>query len=332
MTADLGEIRHPLVSVVSLCFNTGRFVIEALDSLRRQTYRALDVLVVDDGSTDGSDELVSSWITTKAVPYRFVRNATNRGIPGAFNRALPLLHGEYVTWIADDIWEEDRVAKVVDAFLRLPPWVAVLFGDAVLIDAENRETGLLAPARTLAVLGHPGADDLNVPLGQVRILPATQVNEALFWRSFIPTPTVTVRRALYDAIGPYDESLAIEDLDCWFRAARAFDFAYLRSPLVRYRVHSSNFSSGLSDRYLRDLDKILRRWSHETPCATTASAVRRHVREEAFRVIGRLAAAGRRDLALHVLVRYYLPRLSPSWIVAKETYRAVVRILGGRAL
>jgi hypothetical protein len=156
------------------------------------------------------------------------------------------------------------------------------------------------------------------------------VHEALLWRCFLPAPSVTVRRRIYDVIGPYDASLFIEDLDCWFRASQHFDFAYLRWPLVKYRVHATNFSSGISGRYLESLAETLRRRRHEAVLPTTRRALRRHLREEAYRVITRLVPAGFRGKAARVFLRYYLPSLDASPSAAKETVKALGLLLRPR--
>jgi glycosyltransferase involved in cell wall biosynthesis len=322
----------PLVTVIGLCYNTGNYVRQSLDCLPRQTLQDVQLVIVDDGSTDGSDRVVADWIQRTGYPCTFLRNEKNAGIPAVFNRALPLARGEYVTWIADDLWEDDRLERVVTVFRSLPESVGIVFGDAVLIDGESRVTGAVSPRDTLRIIGHPEASTLEVASGETRTLDRGFVHEALFWRCFLPAPSVTVRRRIYDVIGPYDTSLFIEDLDCWFRASRHFDFGYARHPLVRYRVHGTNFSSGISHLYLDSLSKTLLRHRHEATLTRTRRALRRHLREEAYRVITRLSAAGLSRNAVRVFFRYYLPNLDSSSHALKDTAKAVGFLLRLRGL
>ncbi len=321
----------PLVTVIGLCYNTGRYILQSLDCLPRQTLQDVQLLIVDDGSTDGSDRVVREWIQRTGYPCTFLRNEHNTGIPAVFNRALPLVRGEYVTWIADDLWDDDRLQRVTTLFRDLPDSVGVVFGDAVLIDAESRVTGAVSPRETLRILGHPEASALDIGQGERTTLDRRLVHEALFWRCFLPAPSVTVRRRIYDVIGPYDTSLAIEDLDCWFRASRHFDFGYARYPLVRYRVHGTNFSSGISSLYLESLAETLRRHSHEATLPRTRRAIRRHVREEAYRVITRLSVAGLPAKAVRVFFRYFLPNVDSSSHALKDAAKALGFLLRLRA-
>jgi glycosyltransferase involved in cell wall biosynthesis len=325
-----GPTHRPRVTVVCLCYNTGAYAVKALDCVRGQTYPAVELVIVDDASSDGSAELLASWIERTGYPCRFIRHASNAGIPAVLNRALAVATGKYVTWISDDLWDEDRLETVTAAFEALPDDVGVLFGDAVVIDADDKPIGSLSPCRTLQLLGHPRAE-VFCGSGPCVVIDRNAVREALFWRCFLPAPTVTVRRRVYDVIGPYDESLAVEDLDCWLRAARAFEFAYLRRPLVRYRVHPKNLSAGLSDAYLDSLAAILHRHRAEAAFPSTRHAVRRHLREEAYRVIHRLTGAGRRAQATRAFTRYYLPNLQLTMTALKETVRVCATLLQPRA-
>ncbi len=319
----------PVVTVVCLCFNTGRFVAEALACIRRQTYPAIEIIIVDDASTDGSVALIRRWLAQSATLATVIESPRNLGIPAALNRALAIAQGKYVTWLSDDLWEEDRVELVVAKFEALPGSVGVLFGDATIIDGAGTPTGeLLSPYRTLHLLEHPQAHLLDVPEGESRTIDRRMIHDALFWRCFPPAPSVTVRRVIYDVIGPYDESLFVEDLDCWFRASEHFDFSYFRRSLVKYRVHSGNFSGGISDRFLSSLAETLRRRRVEPVPATTLAASRRHVREEAYRVINRLLTAGYSRKAIRVLVSYYLPNLQASSTATKETAKLIAAFLG----
>ena len=314
---------NPLVTVIGLCYNTGRYVRQSLECVPRQTLQDVQLVVVDDGSTDGSDRVVREWIQRTGYPCTFLRNERNQGIPAVFNQALPLARGEYVTWIADDLWDDDRLQKVTSLFRTLPESVGVVCGDAILIDSDGRVTGAVSPRDTLRIVGHPEASALDIGDGEVTTLDRALVHEALFWRCFLPAPSVTVRRRIYDVIGPYDTSLAIEDLDCWFRASRHFDFGYLRRPLVYYRVHGTNFSSGISSLYLESLAETLGRRRHEAAHSRTRRAIRRHIREEAYRVITRLSAAGLRGKAVRVFFRYFLPNLDSSPPALKESAKAL---------
>lgn len=317
---------HPAVSVVVLSFNTGGYVIEALECLAAQSIPDFEVIVVDDCSTDSSAELIRSWSERTGFSLRLFVNTENRGIAASLNRGISAAVGDYVTWLSDDLWEADRLEQVVTAFGRLPSTVQVVFGDAIVIDAAGSETGLLALASTLIAIGFAGLAELaDLPCEGIAVIPGEAIRRALFWRCVIPAPTATVRRSLYEVIGPYDESLAIEDLDCWFRASEVTDFGYLHRPLVKYRRHATNFSSGRSRSYLAALDATLDRYLPND--RDTRRAARRHVREEAFRVATGLAEAGNRRMASLTARDFYVPNVEFSRRCLKESLLLAKRLV-----
>ncbi|MGL4597615.1 MAG: glycosyltransferase family 2 protein, partial [Bacteroidia bacterium] len=107
---------QPLVTVFVLCYNTGHYVCEALECLRNQTYTNLQILICDDASSDQSVELVSTWLRTHELPAQFICNKKNLGLTAVFNLLLKEAKGEFITWLSDDKWANDRVAKCVAAF------------------------------------------------------------------------------------------------------------------------------------------------------------------------------------------------------------------------
>ncbi len=207
----------PLVSVICLSFNHARFVREALDSVIGQSWSPIDLIIVDDGSSDNSAAAIEDWLKTHPG-VRFLSLKTNHGNCRAFNMALREARGKYVIDLsADDVLVRDRVARGVDLFEKRPE-VGVQFSDAELIDESGSRQGFHSdrfPHRT-------------VPQGWVF--------RDVLARYFINSPTMMMRKSLLDELGGYDESLAYEDFDFWVRSARLTQYAYLPEALVRRRV------------------------------------------------------------------------------------------------
>ncbi len=103
----------PLVSVIVPSYNHGRYIGEALRSLYRQSYRNLELIVIDDGSTDGSPELVAGMLAESPFPSRFVARA-NRGAAATINEGIGLARGHYITILnSDDLYADDRVTRML---------------------------------------------------------------------------------------------------------------------------------------------------------------------------------------------------------------------------
>jgi glycosyltransferase involved in cell wall biosynthesis len=218
----------PLVSVICLCYNHERFLVEALDSVRHQTYPQVEIIVVDDASTDTSPQRLQQYAAAHPE-VRLLLQQKNTGNCRAFNRALAEARGEFIIDFAtDDVMRPERVAAQVQAFSRLDPGYGIVFTDAELIDAKSQSLGYFYQ-RDAA--------------GQQR--PAVAVGDVyadVLERFFISSPTLMIRRQVYQKLGGYDETLAYEDFDLLVRAARSFKFYFLDQPLTRRRLHPHQLS------------------------------------------------------------------------------------------
>lgn len=218
----------PLVSVICLCYNHERFLVEALDSVLGQTYPQVEVLVVDDASTDNSRQLLQAYAAAHPQ-IRLLLLEHNQGNCRAFNRALALARGAFIIDFAtDDVMLPGRIAAQVQAFSTLGPDYGIVFTDSELIDEASQSLGYFYK-RDAA--------------GRLRPQVATgQVYDQVLERFFISSPTLMIRRQVLEKLGGYDETLAYEDFDLMVRAARDYKFHFLDQPLTRRRLHPHQLS------------------------------------------------------------------------------------------
>ena len=223
---------RPLVTVIATCYNHSAFVLESLESVRHQTYSPVQLIIMDDYSTDGSDGLIRDWIRRYRVSCTYLRNRRNRGICQTLNRALGHATGKYIAILAtDDVWMAGKLEHQVTLMEDLPEKVGVLYSDALQID----EAGTLLPRRFIEChrTGSPPQGDL-FPL--------------LVDRNFIPAMTTLIRRSCYRTVGCYDEHLCFEDWDMWLRIAQHYDFAFSPDVFTKRRVVSTSMTSTVLDR------------------------------------------------------------------------------------
>jgi glycosyltransferase involved in cell wall biosynthesis len=222
--------RQPLVSVVCLCYNQRDWVEAAVDSVLRQTYPHIELIIADDASTDESREVIKR-IHAQHPDIRIMLSDVNRGNCTAFNAAFRETKGAFVVdFAADDLMHPERIEKQVRKFEELDESYGVVFTDAEYID-EN------------GVLLHRHYDTLREK-GLLKHVPEGDVYRDVLSRYFIASPTMLIRRAVLDAIGGYDETLAYEDFDFWVRSARFFKYAFLNEPLTRIRRTGRSMSTG----------------------------------------------------------------------------------------
>ena len=231
-----------LVSIGIASYNNASYIEQMLESVMNQTYPSIELIIVDDCSTDNSVEVITNWLARTSYPAIFVRHATNQGIVKAFNECRANAHGEYVSWVgSDDALAPDMIAKTVTEFEHQGTDCAAVYADCRIIDSSGCE---IAPSFLKyfnpAFADNPPQSNLIVPL----------LNGF-----YLPTLTTTIRHSTLDSVGEYDLSLYSEDLDMWLRLSRHFKFAYLPANLGAYRVHNASAMNtnrlALNDTYFR---------------------------------------------------------------------------------
>lgn len=207
----------PLVSVIMPCYNHERYVERAVLSVLKQTYAAVQLVVIDDGSHDSSVERLE----TLSERSRFILICQeNRGVCKTLNRAIrETAQGEYIALLAsDDFWHPDKLRLQMEELQRRPQ-AEFCFSQAIEFeDEDNPDAGRVFPSRCLA------GDMLN----------------KVFIRQHVPAGTMLFTRRLYDYLGGFDESLKEEDWDFVIRSAASTQFASVNAPLLYYRSHQGN--------------------------------------------------------------------------------------------
>src|ERR1700678_298868 len=109
------RIADPLVSTIVLSYNQSRFVLETLESIKAQTYKATQLIVVHDCSSDGSVATIERWLHENRVDCTFIRHRKNEGICKSLNDPLAVATAKYGSMVAtDDVWLPDKIVQQVD--------------------------------------------------------------------------------------------------------------------------------------------------------------------------------------------------------------------------
>jgi glycosyltransferase involved in cell wall biosynthesis len=214
--------KQPLVSIHLGCYNHSKYVVDALESIKAQTYKNYQVYIWDDCSQDNSREIIKEWIEKNRFPCTFVANTENLGLCRSLNQALAAAQGKYIAgFSADDIWMPEKIEKQVAFFESLPEQTGVIYSNALTMNAD----GTLRPETTVDWYknSHP------VP-------PEGKVFKEILKYNFVTAPTVMIPRAVFERVGIYDDSLPHEDFDMFLRIAEHFEFRYMPECLVKYRV------------------------------------------------------------------------------------------------
>jgi glycosyltransferase involved in cell wall biosynthesis len=217
-------MKQPLVTVMCLCYNHARFVAEAIQSVFNQTYRPIQLIVVDDASTDGSVQVIVQCLKDKADVI-LVKHSENQGYTKTLNEAVALAEGEWLIDLAgDDVLLPNRVQEGMRLVNELGEKYSVHFSDAEVISENGhliRKHSDRFPHSTI---------------------PQGDIYQPLINRYFVLSPTLMFRNEVIQAIGGYDESLAYEDFDFLMRASREFLFCYSPITLIRKRIVGESMS------------------------------------------------------------------------------------------
>lgn len=242
----------PLVSVVIPSHNCERYIAETIGSVLGQTHRDVEVLVVDDGSTDRTREIAGAF----GSPVRLIEQ-DNAGVCVARNRGAREARGRFVCFMDhDDYWFPDKLARQVDAMRRHPECGVVFAGFILWNPLENGEYP--APAG-FDLSGYPCGDDAEF---------SGWIYHKFLLDCWMLTSTAMFRREVFRECGLFDESLPYsEDWDLWLRIARVFPFVKLGRPNTLYRQHP-----GQGNRVVRPVDyrtrllvQAVKRWGYASP-------------------------------------------------------------------
>ncbi len=254
----------PTVSVSLITYNHEPFIAEAVRSVLGQTYSDLELVVVDDGSTDCTWEILASFHDPRLVAIR----QQNQGPGAASNRALSVCRGTYVAMMSgDDVCHPQRIAKQLAAYQSRGP--GLLFAGVTLIG----EDGGPAPA------GHwaEGLFDFGVTTRE-------EIYHRFFFRgNFLNAITLFTERSLLGA-APNDPLLyQLQDFDMWIRYLKQFGLSILPEPLVSYRIRwdNQNLSSPRPEHHVRGDNEylfIMRRFFDGVPLDLFRKAFARELR------------------------------------------------------
>ncbi len=223
------------VSVVIPAYNAAAYLPATIDSVLGQNYENLELIVIDDGSTDDTEE--------RLRPYRErirIVSQSNRGCSAARNAGIKAATGELVAFLdSDDLWFPDKLAMQVRTFEQVPELGLCFTNYEEFEDAEEHDGFLEGGGRIYTLKREPLFDGAFLITTDDLLEHFIRFGTSPCW-----TSTVLVRRSCFDKVGLFDEVYtrpSVEDMHMWMRLAKYFRFAYLDHKLVRRRVRRARY-------------------------------------------------------------------------------------------
>ncbi|QBZ83713.1 Putative glycosyltransferase EpsH [Hydrogenovibrio crunogenus] len=225
---------NPKVSVVMPCYNHEDYVEKAILSVLNQSYKNIELIVIDDGSKDGSPKLIEAL--ANQYGFKFIVQE-NQGVCKTLNRAIQeFSSGEYIAVLAsDDYWDSNKIEKQV-ACLSTLDTSEFCYTQAVEFDSESGRELRVFPKKLMV----------------------GNVLNKIFVRQHVPAGSIMFSRKLFDKLNGFDERLKEEDWDFVIRAAAETEFSAIKEPLFFYRSHALNTMKSRPRRQIfHDKAKIL---------------------------------------------------------------------------
>ena len=214
--------KKPLVSVIAICYNHEKYLLECLQSVVNQTYTNVELIIVDDCSEDKSQQKILKFHQENPT-FQYIFNQENIGNCRSFNKAFKISKGKYIIDLStDDVLLPKKVELQVEKFEKSAS-IGVVFSDADFIDENSNYLGNIK-------------NTLKLPIGNV-------YEDVLAGKSFTMPVTMMVRRTIIEQLDGYDANLSYEDFDFWVRASRICQFDYVPEMLSYQRIVKGSHSS-----------------------------------------------------------------------------------------
>jgi len=236
----MAETRNkPTVSIIIPTYNRRQSIGRSIESVLNQTYRDFELIIVDDGSTDNTKELVADFNDER---IRYVRHEENKGEAAARNTGIKAARCDYIAYQdSDDEWLPEKLARQIELLENASPEVGVIYTG--FWKAENHK-------RTY------------VPFSWVSQKNG-DIHKELLKGNFIGSPVVLIKKECFNKVGLFDEKLRnLVDWEMWLRVSKYYHFKCIDEPLVIAHYHSDNVSSN-HHAFIETLESVLEKYSDE---------------------------------------------------------------------
>ena len=216
-------MNNSFVSIGVALYNHEKYIVKCLESIVKQTYRNIELIVIDDGSLDNSFKVAKDYLESQDYNQNYkIYTRVNKGMCNTLNEIAEQSSGKYISFIgSDDYWFLNKIEEQVK-FLEDNPNLVLVHSNSIKVDENDREIGFL---------------DYSNKKNSGNLFEAI-----IKGRGGINTPSHLYRTDIYKKIGYYDPALKFEDTDFWLRLTKVYKVGFINKYHTFYRWHSGNLS------------------------------------------------------------------------------------------
>lgn len=248
------KLNTPLVSITMPAYNAGSFIQETINSVLQQTYSKWELIIVDDGSSDNTLDILNTYEDPR---IKIFKHEQNSGVVATRNTALKHAQGTYIAILdSDDVWIDTAKLEKQVSFMEKHPQHGIVGTNITHIDEKGELVG-----KTLYV-----TDNIDI---RSRILITNQFAHS----------TVLIRKSVLDKIGGYRDFAPADDLELIMRIGKVSQFANLPIFSTKYRIHSGGISKTGKKKMASQIVRIITLYRHDYPSSIPAliKAYIRHI-------------------------------------------------------
>lgn len=201
--------QKPKISVIIPTYNRAHLIPRAIKSVLNQTYQDIEIIIVDDNSTDNTEEIVKNF---KDIRLKYIRHNINKGASAARNTGIKASKGEYIAFQdSDDEWFPDKLEQQIKVFADGDLKVGVVYSGFYRIEADKKT---------------------YLP-SDFYVQKEVNIHNELLKGNFVGTPTVLMKKECFENKRYFDENLpALEDWELWIELSKYYIFKYIKKPLL----------------------------------------------------------------------------------------------------
>ena len=230
--------KKPLVSIVIPSYNHAKYIENSVLSIINQTYKNIELIVIDDASSDNSVEILKHL--QKKYKFNLIIREKNSGLLKNLNYTLDIVQGEYLCMLgSDDMFYKDKIEKQVKCFLNNNN-IAICYGNVTYIDTNGK----------------------IIKNGKTKHFRKGYVFNKIIFKNFIPLPTIMFKTQIIKEFNGFDERYFLEDYPLLLKITKKYPIDFIKDPVTYYRLHSENVSSNML-KMIKEVEKILSEYQNE---------------------------------------------------------------------